>query len=54
MKTKTDAAKVLMEKGWTFEEVERVLGKAQGSDETDRSTRGDSRDGLIRQGQHER
>jgi hypothetical protein len=26
MKTKTDAAKVLMEKGWTFEEVEQVLG----------------------------
>lgn len=27
MKTKTDAAKVLLENGWTFEEVEKALGK---------------------------
>lgn len=26
MKTKTDAAKVLLENGWTFEEVEKALG----------------------------
>jgi hypothetical protein len=26
MKTKTDAATVLMGNGWTYEEVERVLG----------------------------
>lgn len=29
MKTKTEAAKILLEKGWTFEEVERVLGQKQ-------------------------